>query len=232
MHHQCWHSPSDASAGRIVASVSLGRLYLGGMARHSAPTTTRIVPTHMSVPSPAAAGASPCRAWPPAVATPCSAHPHARGVQQAAVSVSDEPPVFEHSAMMSAGTMPHNGFRHCRKARGSRLSVPSPMSRNRQTDCPEGAVPLASIHCARGLHDVSVPNRGTPVVRIGSGLGWGLSNSEGYAPVNPRATKPDSGPAFQSRASRCPCHHLCPKPWSRRGSVGRCRSADGNRELA
>jgi len=185
----------------------------------------------MSAPSPAPVGASPCRAWPPAVVRHCSAHPHARGVRQAAVSVSNRPPVVEHSAVMSAGTIPYKSFCHSRKARGSRLSVPSAMSRNRQTDCRAVAVPLALIHYELVLLDVSGPNRGTPVVRIGSGLGWGASKSEGYAPVNPRATKPGSGPAFPSRASRCPRDHLWSKHWSRLGSVSHCRCACGNGEL-
>ena len=219
------------SAPDIVARLSLCSLYREGMCRHSAPTSTRIAPPHMSAPSSAAAGASPCRARPPAVGRHCSAHPHARGVGQGSISVSNRPPVVAHSAVMSSGTIPYKGFCHSRKAHGSRLSVPSPMSRSRQTDCREVVVPLALIHYALVLLHVSRPNRGTPVVRIDSGVGWGALKSERYAPVNPRATKPGSGPAFPSRASRCPRDHLWSKNWSRLGSVGRCRCACGDGEL-
>ncbi len=221
------HAPRD-----IVAHMSFHSLYLETTARPSAPTSTRIAPPRMSVEPPPPVGASPCRAWPLAGATPCGAHPHARGIRQPAVSVPHPAPVVGRRALMSAGSMPHKGFRHSRTARGSRLSVPSPMSHNRQTNCPEVAVPLASLPCARGLLDVSGPNRVTPVVRIGSGLKWGALKSKGYAPVNPRATKPDGGPTFPSRASQRPRHHLCSKPWSGRGSICRCRCTGGNGELA
>jgi hypothetical protein len=216
----------------IVAHMSFHGLYPGGMGRHSAATTTRIAFPRMSVEPPPPVGASPCRARPLAVATRCGAQPHARGVRQPAVSVPHPAPVVERRALMSAGSMPHKGFRHSRTARGSQLSVPSPMSHNRQADCREVAVPLASIHHARGPLDVSGPNRGTPVVRIGLGIRWVSLKCEGCAPVNPRATKPESGPGIHSPASRRPRHHLCSKPWSRRDSISRSRTAGGSEELA
>lgn len=215
----------------IVAHMSFHSLYLETMARPSAATSTRIAPRRMSLEPPPPVGASPCRAWPLAVATRCGAHPHARGVRQPAVSVPHPAPVFERRALMSAGSMPHKDFRHSRTARGSQHSVPSAMSRNRQTDGREVTVPLLLIHYALVLLHTCGPNRGTPVVRIGSGLGWGALKSEGYAPVNPQATKPGSGPAFPSRACRCPHDHLWSKHWSRLGSVGHCRCACGNGEL-
>ncbi len=216
----------------IVAHMSFHSLYLGTMARPSAATSTRTAPRRISVQTPPPDDASPCRAWPLAVARRCGAHPHARGVRQPVVSVPYPAPVFERRALMLAGSMPPKSFRHSRTARGSQLSVPSPMSHNRQADCREVAVPLPSIHYAPGHLDVSGPNRGTLVVRTGLGIRWVSLTYEGYIPVTPRATNPESGPGIHSRASRRPRHHLCLKPWSRRGSISRCRTAGGSGELA